>query len=277
MGKARSYVAHAADASGAVRYTADEHRIWAELYARQLPAVRGAACAEFLHGLLLLNLPDDRVPQLGEVSRVLRRETGWEIAPVPALIPFDEFFRLLAQRRFPAATFVRRRDELDYLKEPDIFHEMFGHAPMLTHPTFAEFTQAYGQLGLAASEEDRVFLARMYWFTVEFGLIQKPGGGLRIYGGGILSSIGETAYALGGIPQRHRFNILDVLRTPYRINIMQPLYYVIEDFRELFELTRGDLLASVAQARRLGLHAPLFAPDAADAPPPRTMPRASAA
>ncbi|MGH8461496.1 MAG: phenylalanine 4-monooxygenase [Stenotrophobium sp.] len=279
MGKVNHYVARAADARGHVRYTEDENRIWAELYARQEPAIRGKACDEFVHGLDLLQLPRDRVPQLGEVSRMLQRETGWQIAPVPALIPLDEFFALLAQKRFPAATFVRRRDEMKYLKEPDIFHEMFGHTPMLTNRYFAEFTHAYGKLGLSANAQDREFLGRLYWFTVEFGLIgalDAPAS-LRIYGGGILSSIGETAYALGGQPRRHRFKLLDVLRTPYRINIMQPLYYVIEDFRELFELARGDLLASMAQARRLGLHAPLFEPDAADAPPPRSMPRASSA
>jgi phenylalanine-4-hydroxylase len=260
MGKAGKYIAHEADATGVVRYTEEEHRTWAELYARQELAIRGKACDEFLHGLTLLNLPRDHVPQLREVSRALCSETGWEIAPVPGLIPFDDFFKLLADRRFPAANFIRHHDELNYLQEPDIFHEIFGHTPMLTHPYFAEFTHTYGKLGLAASEEDRVFLARMYWFTVEFGLIQPPGQSVRIYGGGILSSIGETEYAVGHQPQRKRFNILDALRTPYRIDIMQPLYYVIEDLRELYELTRGDLMAKVAEAKRLGLHAPQFLP-----------------
>jgi phenylalanine-4-hydroxylase len=307
MGKAGKYIAHEADASGVVRYTEEEHRTWAELYARQELAIRGKACDEFLHGLTLLNLPRDHVPQLRDVSRALCSETGWEIAPVPGLIPFDDFFQLLADRRFPAANFIRRHDELDYLQEPDIFHEIFGHTPMLTHPYFAEFTHTYGKLGLAASEEDRVFLARMYWFTVEFGLIQPPGeeprfddalngigGGserpamdgrarlsdenrsrakdcsrpVKIYGGGILSSIGETEYAVGKQPLRKRFNILDALRTPYRIDIMQPLYYVIEDLRELYELTRGDLMAQLVEAKRLGLHAPQFPPQAPASHPP---------
>jgi phenylalanine-4-hydroxylase len=272
MGKTTKYVARKPDASGAIRYTDAEHAIWAELYARQRAAIDGAACDEFIHGFELLNLPRDRVPQLGEVSKVLKRETGWELAPVPALIPFDEFFELLAARRFPAATFVRRREELDYLEEPDIFHELFGHTPLLTNPYFAEFTHTYGRLGRAASEEERVFLARMYWFTVEFGLMRKPGADLRIYGGGILSSIGETGYVLrSDKPQRRRFDLLDALRTPYRIDIMQPLYYVIEDLRELYDLTRIDLMAKVDEARRLGLFAPLFPPKAGiidkDGPP----------
>lgn len=305
MAKESKYVSKMPDASGRVPYTASENAIWAELYARQEKAIAGRACAEFMHGLDLLKLPKDRVPQLAEVSKNLRRETGWEVAYVPALIPFSEFFALLADKKFPAATFVRTREELDYLQEPDIFHEIFGHTPLLTNPGFAEFTHTYGRLGLAASKEDRVFLARMYWFTVEFGLVspsfgnalngipgrherpamdggagvseeaqgratdglgEVPGQDLQIYGGGILSSIGETEYAVGARPQRRRFDIVESLRTPYRIDIMQPLYYVLESLDELSALTRTDIMAKVAEAKRLGLHTPLFAPkDGADA------------
>ncbi|TXH05800.1 MAG: phenylalanine 4-monooxygenase [Nevskiaceae bacterium] len=277
MGKAGHYVAHQADASGFVRYSEDENRIWSELYARQARAIHGKACDEFEQGLALLDLPKDRVPQLAEVSAALRRETGWCVEPVPALIPFEQFCQLLSQRRFPAATFVRHRDELDYLQEPDIFHELFGHAPMLTHRYFADFTQRYGVIGLQADEQDREMLATLYWFTVEFGLMQKSGEAApRIYGGGILSSIGETAYALGPRPQRRRFDLVEVLRTPYRINIMQPVYYVIEELRELFELTHRDLPSALTQARRLGSLPPLFAPDA-EAMPLKSMPRARSA
>lgn len=268
MGKSTKYVSRLPDASGLIRYTDEENAIWAELFARQKLAIRGKACDEFMHGLDILKLPEDRVPQLPEVSAALKRETGWEVAYVPALIPFSEFFALLADRKFPAATFVRTREDLDYLQEPDIFHEIFGHTPLLTNRYFAEFTHTYGRLGLAASREDRVFLARMYWFTVEFGLMQKPGGPLRIYGGGILSSIGETEYAYNsGQALRRRFDIVDALRTPYRIDIMQPLYYLIEDLRQLYELTQQDIMGLVQQARRMGLHAPLFAPKEQPATP----------
>jgi phenylalanine-4-hydroxylase len=216
------------------------------------------------------------VPQLGEVSQRLKRETGWEVAYVPALIPFSEFFALLADRKFPAATFVRTREELDYLQEPDIFHEIFGHTPLLTNQYFADFTHTYGKLGLAASREDRVYLARMYWFTVEFGLMQKPGEALRIYGGGILSSIGETEYAYNSDKAlRRRFDIVDALRTPYRIDIMQPLYYIIEDLRQLFEMTQQDIMGLVQQAKRMGLHAPLFA-SAAETAKVEPQPKAAA-
>jgi phenylalanine-4-hydroxylase len=262
VGKQTKYVSRLPDASGQIRYTDEENAIWAELFARQKQAIRGKACDEFMQGMDLLRLPEDRVPQLAEVSKSLKRETGWEVAYVPALIPFSEFFALLADRKFPAATFVRTREELDYLQEPDIFHEIFGHTPLLTNKYFAEFTHIYGKLGLAASREDRVYLARMYWFTVEFGLMQKPGEALRIYGGGILSSIGETGYVYGDKPLRRRFDIVDALRTPYRIDIMQPLYYVIEDLRELYELTQRDIMGLVQEARRIGLHAPLFPPKA---------------
>lgn len=261
MGKSTKYLARQPDSSGFVQYSDEEHRIWATLYERQHRAIKGKACDEFFQGLDLLKMPSDRIPQLPEISKILKRETGWEVAYVPALIPFSEFFRLLADRKFPAATFIRTREELDYLQEPDIFHEIFGHTPLLTNKYFADFTHAYGQLGLAASKEDRVFLARMYWFTVEFGLIQPPGKPMRIYGGGILSSIGETEYAFNSPEAQHkRFQITDALRTPYRIDIMQPLYYYLEDLRELYEITRMDLMGLVVEAKARGLFAPLFAP-----------------
>lgn len=261
MRDSTKYVAREPDSNGVVRYTEEEHAIWAELYERQDRAIRGKACDEFLQGLDLLKLPRDRVPQLSEVSARLQRETGWEVAPVPALIPFTQFFELLANRRFPAASFVRSREELDYLKEPDIFHEIFGHTPMLTNPGFADFTQTYGRLGLAADKRQRAFLARLYWFTVEFGLIQPAGGQRCIYGGGILSSIGETLRAQDSEhPQRRRFELGEVMRTPYRIDIMQPLYYVIEDFRELEALTRMDLFAEIDKAEQQGMLPPLFEP-----------------
>lgn len=178
---------------------------------------------------------------------------------MPALISFDHFFALLADRRFPVATFIRRRDELDYLQEPDIFHEIFGHCAMLTNPAFAHFTHLYGRLGLHASKEERVYLARLYWFTVEFGLLQGEEG-LRIYGGGILSSIGETAYALSGKPEQQPFDLLEILRTPYRIDIMQPTYFVLPRLDTLYGLEGQGIMAAVAEARRLGLRPPRFAP-----------------
>lgn len=251
----KAYVAKTVDNNGWVDYTADENAIWQELILRQTEFVPRSACQEFLHGLEQLNLPTHRIPQCFEVSDALRVATGWELAPVPALISFDRFFELLANKQFPAATFIRRRDELNYLQEPDIFHEIFGHCPLLMNPAYAEFTHAYGRLGLSASHADRVMLARLYWFTIEFGLIQSEAG-LRAYGGGILSSINETQYSLGSdIPQRKPFDVLDVLRTPYRIDELQTVYFVLNDLATLYQLVEMDLIGMIQQVRLEGVKA----------------------
>lgn len=253
MGKHSQYVAHQPDEQGRVAWSDSENRIWQTLIERQLPALDGKACADYQVGLERLDLPRERVPQLAEVDAVLMQATGWRTAPVPALIDFSEFFRLLANKRFPVATFIRSWEELDYLQEPDIFHEIFGHCPMLTHQAFADFTQLYGQLGLEASKQDRAYLARLYWFTVEFGLLQS-GSERAIYGGGILSSPGETEYAFNSsVPERHPFDLMDVLRTPYRIDIMQPLYYCLESVDQLFDIARMDIMGAIGEAKRLGL------------------------
>ena len=160
------YTAHQPDADGVIHYSNEEHGTWQILIERQFAALAGKGCNEYLAGLDRLGLPRDRIPQLAEINAVLQPATGWSVAAVPALISFDRFFALLANRQFPVATFIRRRDELDYLQEPDIFHEIFGHCAMLTNPAFAHFTHLYGQLGQQASKEQRFFLARLYWFTV---------------------------------------------------------------------------------------------------------------
>ncbi|MHA7879383.1 MAG: phenylalanine 4-monooxygenase [Saccharospirillum sp.] len=258
MAKSSQYVAHQPDKDGIVRWSDSENAIWQTLIERQLPALQGKACSDYMTGLDRLDLPRDRIPQLAEVDRVLLQTTGWCTAAVPALIDFSEFFRLLANRQFPVATFIRTREELDYLQEPDIFHEIFGHCPMLTHQAFADFTQLYGELGLNAGKEDRVYLARLYWFTVEFGLLQS-GSRRAIYGGGILSSPGETDYAFhSDVPERQAFDLMNVLRTPYRIDIMQPIYYCLDSVDQLFDIARMDIMGAVLEAKKLGLFPPRF-------------------
>ncbi len=261
MGKATKYVSKVADEQGVIAWSAEENKIWQELLTRQLSTVKNTACDEFVAGLEKLNLPLDRIPQLEEVSEVLRAETGWMCEPVPALIGFGEFFRLLSEKKFPVATFIRSREEFDYLQEPDIFHEIYGHCPLLTNSSFADYTQAYGKMGLNASKEDRVFLARLYWFTVEFGLLDTPEG-LRVYGGGILSSPTETEYALNDINvERKTLDVLDVLRTQYRIDILQPVYFMlskVSDLDNIRKLEVEDIMALVEQAREIGLHPPKF-------------------
>lgn len=258
--KSSSYIARPVDAYGNANYTAEENLIWQDLVTRQTPLIQGRACNEYIYGMNLLNLPHDKIPQCPDVSAVLQKATGWELAPVAALIPFNEFFNLLANRKFPAATFIRRRDELDYLQEPDIFHEVFGHCPMLTNQACADFTQTYGQLGLSASHQDQVMLARLYWFTIEFGLI-KTKEGLRAYGGGILSSKSETMYCIeSSVPIRKPLDVIDVLRTPYRIDILQPIYFIIDSFDVLFSLIEMDLIGLIKEARKLGMHPPAYPP-----------------
>lgn len=256
--KSSTYVAHPVDANGNANYTEEENQIWHELITRQIPIVQNRACDEYIRGIELLNLPTHRVPQCPEVTAALQKETGWSLEPVPALIPFSHFFHLLANRKFPAATFIRRREELDYLQEPDIFHEVFGHCPMLTNQACADFTHTYGKLGLNANHDDQVMLAKLYWFTIEFGLI-KTAKGLRAYGGGILSSKSETIYCVESkVPQRIPFNVMEVLRTPYRIDIIQPIYFVIDTFDVLFNLTQMDLIGMINEARRLGMYEPAY-------------------
>ncbi|MBI2381826.1 MAG: phenylalanine 4-monooxygenase [Gammaproteobacteria bacterium] len=264
--KATSYTARTPDVHGYVDYSAEENQTWAFLYERQMKLIADRACDEFLKGLEVLQLTPDRVPQLPDVNRNLSAATGWEVAAVPALIPFGAFFELLANRRFPAATFIRRPEHIDYLQEPDIFHEIFGHGPLLTDPVFADFCQAYGKLGLAASKPERVYLARLFWFTVEFGLIETAKG-RRIYGAGILSSKGESVYALDSeLPERRPFELMTALRTPYRIDIFQTVYYAIRDFRQIFEVMNADLLPAIAEAMVLGDFPPTYPPKTPPAP-----------
>lgn len=260
MAKQSKYISRQSDESGFIDWPADENETWQKLFERQLELMDGRACDEFMYGLELLDLPKDRVPQLTQINEVLGDTTGWQVAQVPALINFDEFFRLLSNKQFPVATFIRSKEEFEYLQEPDIFHEIFGHCPLLTNPAFAHFTHTYGRLGYSASKEERVFLARLYWFTVEFGLL-KHNDELRIYGGGIISSPGETIAALEDTTVRRTpLDVVDVMRTPYRIDIMQPAYFVLAGMDRLYDLAEMDLLAKVREARALGLHEPLFPP-----------------
>lgn len=247
------YVAKSLNQQGEIDWSEEEHSVWHDLVARQQSIVGETACQPYLDGLDLLALSADRVPRLSDLNHTLDRETGWQIAPVPALISFDHFFALLADKKFPAATFLRSRQEFDYLQEPDFFHEIYGHCAMLTHPDFAAFTHRYGQLGKSASPKARAYLARLYWFTVEFGLVKEQGV-VKIYGGGILSSPAETRCALDKPDAQHRrFDLLQILRTPYRIDHIQPVYYVLEEIGELYSLSQLDLMHYVEQAMALGL------------------------
>ncbi len=250
------YVSRKPDEDGHIPYSDGENSIWHDLITRQIPMLPGRACKPWIEAMNEMNFPKDRVPQLNDVSAVLKRHTGWAVEGVAALIPFSEFFQLLASKRFPVATFIRTREDFDYIQEPDVFHEVFGHTPPLTDHRFAAFVEAYGKAGLVADPQDHAMLARLFWFTVEFGLVNTDEG-IRAYGSGIMSSPGELVYAVeSDKPERKPFDPVDALRTPYRIDILQPVYFVIDSFDQLFELAQSDLLGHIKEARRLGMHEP---------------------
>jgi len=234
-----------------------DNEVWNILITRQELIIQNRACDEFIHGLKLLDLPKTRMPSIQEVSDKLNTITGFTLEPVPEIISYDNFFQLLSQRRFPCTTFLRTKEQLDYLKEPDVFHEIFGHCPLLTNPAYADFTHNYGKLGIHATHEERVLLARLYWFTIEFGLINTKNG-LRAYGGGILSSPKETVYSVeSNIPERKPFDINTALRTPYEIDVIQPIYFVLNNFSELYDLINMDLMGLIREIH-IAENAPKF-------------------
>ncbi|AGH97105.1 phenylalanine 4-monooxygenase [Micavibrio aeruginosavorus] len=222
-------------------YTDEEHETWRLLYERQRTLMPGRACKEFLQNMDALGIGDQQIPRFTELNKKLKALTGWEIVAVEGLIPDAPFFQLLADRKFPAGSFIRRRDQMDYLEEPDVFHDVFGHAPMLAHPVFADYIQAYGQGGLRAMNDGVITnLTRLYWYTVEFGLM-KTDEGLRIYGAGILSSPGETVFAADSdSPNKIGFNLKRVMQTKYKIDDFQTSYFVIDSFDDLFKQTYQD-------------------------------------
>ncbi|HEX7760754.1 MAG TPA: phenylalanine 4-monooxygenase [Caulobacteraceae bacterium] len=238
-------------------YGAGDHAVWTTLYERQTALLPGRACDEFLRGLDALDLHRGGIPDFRRINPELTRLTGWSVVAVPGLVPDEVFFDHLANRRFPAGQFIRRADQLDYLQEPDIFHDVFGHVPMLTDPTFADYMQAYGRGGQRARHLHQLHhLARLYWYTVEFGLMATPAG-LRLYGAGIISSRAETRFALEDpSPNRLGFDLERVMRTPYRIDDFQQVYFVIPSLQALLDATLrdfGPIYDRLAQAPDLGI------------------------
>ena len=222
-------------------YTEQDHQTWRTLYARQAQLLNGRACDEYLRGLQQLRMSHERVPDFNELNDILRAHTGWQIVAVNGLVPDEVFFDHLANRRFPCTWWMRRPEQMDYLQEPDCFHDVFGHVPLLINPVFADYMQAYGEGGLKAERLQVLpMLARLYWYTVEFGLIQTADG-LRIYGAGIVSSKAESLYSLDSdVPHRVGFDFRRILRTEYKIDDVQKTYFVIRDFAQLFDQTRAD-------------------------------------
>jgi phenylalanine-4-hydroxylase len=253
-----TYISKQPNSQGLIDWTPSEDKMWNTLIERQSEIVKTRACPEFLEGLERIQFSRNRVPQHTEINRRLKAFTGWEVEVVPALIPAKDFFTLLANKKFPAASFIRIPEELDYIQEPDIFHEFYGHAPLLTFPDYANFMEEFGKLALSINSKDRRRLFRLFWFTIEFGLLQTKDG-IRAYGGGMLSSIHETVYSVESpIAIREEFDPLKALRTPYRIDIPQPLYYVLNKFEDLYRILDQDLLGLLEESKKLGDFKPLF-------------------
>ena len=232
-------------------YTAAEHATWDGLFARQAGMLPARVVPAFMEGLDVLRMTKPGIPDFDELNERLMKATGWQVVAVPGLVPDETFFEHLANRRFVAGRFIRAPEQLDYLQEPDVFHDVFGHVPLLVHPVFADYMQAYGEGGLRAAKLGMIeALARLYWYTVEFGLI-RDGRGLKLYGAGIVSSYGESLFALDD-PSPHRigFDLERVMRTEYRIDDYQQNYFVIDSFEELLRQTRDADLGPIYERLR---------------------------
>ena len=223
-------------------YTAEQHEVWSILYERRMRELRGNGSRVFLDGAEAIGLRQDRVPDLADVNRRLGPRTGWNAVPVKGFIPAREFFACLAQRRFPTTVIVRPREQLDYLPEPDIFHDVFGHVPLHADPVFADFLQRFGAVAARAErDEDVTRMARLFWFTVEFGLVRE-GGQVKVYGSGLISSAGDAANALGPECDRRPFSLDAVMAHPFEIDRFQDVLFVVDSFDQLF--------AAVSEAER---------------------------
>ncbi|MGF1626244.1 MAG: phenylalanine 4-monooxygenase [Alphaproteobacteria bacterium] len=232
------------------RYTAADHRTWATLFERQSDLLPGRACRDFVDGMHGLGMAAGGIPDFRQLSDLIEPRSGWRIVAVDGLVPDDAFFAMLASRRFPVTWWIRKPEQLDYIQEPDAFHDLFGHVPMLMNPVFGNYMAAYGRGGLKALRLRALpYLARLYWYTVEFGLIREDGA-LRIYGSGIVSSHGEVLYSLESPnPNRLGFDLKRIMRTRYRIDTYQKTYFVIDSFDQLFGATAPDFTPIYAELK----------------------------
>jgi phenylalanine-4-hydroxylase len=217
------------------KYTAEDHDVWRILYERRVPQLRDTASQTFLKGIDLIGLDAKHVPDLADVNRRLKPLTGWQAMPVPGYLPAKDFFLSLSERKFPTTITVRPRAQLDYLPEPDIFHDVFGHVPLHTEPVFADFLQHYGHVALHTHDEQELTeLARLFWFTVEFGLIRENGQ-VKLFGSGLMSSAGEGPHALSDKVEKRNFDLKQVVNQSFEIDHYQPLLFVIESFDQLYD------------------------------------------
>jgi phenylalanine-4-hydroxylase len=236
-------------------YTREDHATWAQLFERQQKILDGRAAREFIANQRKFGMTPDAIPKFDELNRVLKSSTGWQLIGVEGLLPELTFFDHLANRRFPVTWWIRKPEQIDYISEPDLFHDLFGHVPLLLNPVFADYMQAYGCGGVKAhgiGGEALVNLTRLYWYTVEFGLIREDGA-LRIYGSGIVSSKGESIYCLESpAPNRIGFDLKRIMRTRYRIDTYQKTYFVIDSYEQLMQATLPDFTPYYAELAQQG-------------------------
>ena len=251
MSKSSTYASKIPGPDGLIQYTPEESNVWSELFTRQMECLKDFACHAYLDGQTKLGFSPHTIPQVSDINARLAGLTGAGVEPVAALIPQAEFSGLLQNRKFPVATFIRRREHIDYIEEPDIFHEVFGHCPMLTDPHVCDFFERFGTLALSVDKRHIKRLFRMFWFSVEFGLIREDGR-IKAFGAGIMSSPSEAAHAASDAAHTQPFDPLTVLRTPYRIDIVQPTYFVIDSFQALAATLTEDIPALLNKAEAMG-------------------------
>jgi len=238
-------------------YTKEEHDIWQTLYKRQMKVLPGRAIDQFMDSLSTLGISQEKVPSFDEINAILMKRTGWQAVPVPGFIPEEPFFELLANRRFPVGNFIRKAHQMDYIQEPDVFHDLFGHIPILADPVFADYMEAYGKGGMKATKLGAVEkLGRLYWYTVEFGLIRERGN-IHIFGAGILSSPSESIFSVEDTsPNRIGFDLKRMMRTHVYIDDFQDTYFVVDDFKQMFDATLPDFTPIYKELEKLPIVMP---------------------
>ncbi len=251
MPKDTTYASLQPDAKGYFPYSDADDAVWGTLFTRQMDFLPGKVAPEYLAGVRKLELNADKTPQVKDIDAKLHRLTGAGAEGVPAIIPPSQFYALLSQRKFPVATFLRRPEHMDYIEEPDLFHEVFGHCPMLTNDAYCDFIEGFGKRAQSLRKGYSWHMFRLFWFTVEFGMI-RTAEGLRAYGAGIVSSPAEAAHATSTDAKMQEFDLLTVFRTPYRIDIVQPTYFVINSFDQLADTLNADFGSLIDKAKTMG-------------------------
>lgn len=251
MPKDSSYASLHPDPDGFFPYSPDDDAVWGELFTRQMAFLPGKVAPEYLEGVEKLGLNAEKTPQVKDIDAKLYDISGAGAHGVPAIIPPSQFYDLLSQRKFPVATFLRRREHLDYIEEPDLFHEVFGHCPLLTNKAYADFIEGFGTKAKELGKGYSWHMFRLFWFTVEFGMLRTKDG-LRAYGAGIVSSPAEAENAMGGGALMQDFDLMTIVRTPYRIDIVQPTYFVIDSFDQLANTLNADVGPLIDAAKALG-------------------------